>query len=77
VAIHNYEPRPRRDKRGDDLISEELPFGALWYYGPNAASNAVSYAKFYSRAKDAVIRVLDHDGNVIEKHEQKVLLQRG
>jgi hypothetical protein len=22
--------RPRKDKRGVDLISDELPFGALW-----------------------------------------------
>jgi hypothetical protein len=23
--------RPRKDKRGADLISEVLPFGRLWY----------------------------------------------
>ena len=32
---------PRKDKRGVDLISDALPFGRLWYDGPNAASNAV------------------------------------
>jgi len=31
VAIHNYEVRPRKDKRGVNLIGEALPFGALWY----------------------------------------------
>jgi hypothetical protein len=36
---------------------------------PNAASNAVGYAKFYSRSHDAVIRVYDEAGNVIETHE--------
>jgi hypothetical protein len=28
---HVYEVRPRRDKRGFDLISDRLPFGGLWY----------------------------------------------
>ena len=30
-ANHVYEIRPRKDKRGFDLISEALPFGRLWY----------------------------------------------
>jgi len=51
--------RPRNDKRGIDLISEALPFGRLWDGGPNAAPNAVSYAKFCSRSHQAVIRVYD------------------
>ena len=25
------EVRPRKDKRGVDLISDVLPFGGLWY----------------------------------------------
>jgi len=37
--------------------------------GQNAASNAVDYAKFFSRSHDAVIRVYDQAGNVIEAHE--------
>jgi hypothetical protein len=36
---------------------------------PNAFSNAVDYAKFLSRSHDAVIRVCDQAGNVIETHE--------
>jgi hypothetical protein len=47
-----------------------ISMGRLWYDGPNAASNAVSYAKFYSRSHHAVIRVYDEAGNVIETHEQ-------
>ena len=31
--------------------------------------NAVDYAKFRSRSHDAVIRVYDEAGNVIETHE--------
>ena len=43
------ELRPRKDKRGGDLISDALPFGWPWYGEPNAISNAVGYAKFYNR----------------------------
>ena len=31
--------------------------------------NAIDYAKFHSRSHDAVIRVYDVAGNVIETHE--------
>ena len=37
----------------------------------NAVSNAIGYAQHYSRAHDAVIRVYDDAGNVIETHEHK------
>jgi len=47
-----------------------LRFGALWYAGPNAITNAIGFAKFFSRSHDAVIRVYDEAGNVIETHEQ-------
>jgi hypothetical protein len=69
--MHFYEVRLRKDKRGFDLISDVLPFGRLWYGEPNAASNAVDYAQFYSRSHHAIIRVYDAAGNVIETHEQK------
>ena len=64
-----YEVRPLKDKRSVDLISDALPFGWLWYDGPNAASNAIGYTKFRSRSHHAVIRVYDDVGNVIEMHE--------
>jgi hypothetical protein len=67
--LHAYEIRPRKDHRGVDLISDVLPFGLLWHGEPNAISNAVDYAKFRSRSHDAVIRVFDTAGNVIETHE--------
>jgi len=51
------------------LISDALPFGRLWYAEPNAISNALDYAKFRSRSDDAVIRMYDGTGNVIETHE--------
>ena len=68
AVIHSYEVRPRKDKRDVDLISDALPFGRLWYAEPNAISNAVGYAKFYSRSHPAVIRVFDESGTVIETH---------
>ena len=33
-----YEVRPRKDKRGVDLISDVLSFGRLWYDGRNAST---------------------------------------
>ena len=68
--MRNLPPHPRSDKRGVDLIFDVLPFGKLWYGEPDAASNAIGYAKFYSRSHDAVIRVYDDAGNVVETHEQ-------
>jgi hypothetical protein len=56
---HIYEVRPRKDKRGVDLISDALPFGRLWYGEPNAVTNAIDYAMHRSRSHDAVIRVYD------------------
>jgi hypothetical protein len=47
-----------------DLISDALPFGALWYDGPNAVGNAIGYAEHYSRSHDAVIRGYDSSGKV-------------
>jgi hypothetical protein len=68
IPMHSYEVRPRKDKRGVDLISDPLPFGRLWHMQPK---DAVEYAKFYSRSHDAVIRVYDGAGNVIQTHEHK------
>src|SRR6266436_5357403 len=53
---------PRRNKRGVDLISDALPFGHLWYGEPNAASNAVDYAKFRSRLILVDHHTVDHAG---------------
>jgi hypothetical protein len=67
--MHVYEVRPRKDKRGVDLISDAPRFGRLWYGDPNA----IGYATHRSRSHDAVIRVYDDAGNVIETHEQKAI----
>jgi len=69
---HVYEIRPHGDGRVD-LISDVLPFRcACWYSEPDAISNAMAYAKLYSRSHDAVIRVYDEAGDVIWEHEHKV-----
>ena len=43
-TMHVYEVRPRKDRRGVDLISDALPFGRLWYDGTDAVVNAIGYA---------------------------------
>jgi hypothetical protein len=58
---HVYEVRPRLDHRGIDLISDTLPFGGLWYL---EVSDAIDYAKFYSRSHDSVICVYVDAGKV-------------
>jgi hypothetical protein len=63
---HVYEVHPHKDKRGVDLISDALPFGRLWYC---ELANAIDYAKFRSRSHDALVRVYDEAGNVMETHE--------
>jgi len=71
ISIHVYEIRPRGDKRGVDLISDAIPYSPLWYSGLNAIRDAIDHAKFYGGSHDAVIRVYDDAGNVIETREHK------
>ena len=51
------------------LPGSGLPFGRLWYGEPDAISNAIGCAKHFSCSPDAVIRVYDEAGDVIETHE--------
>jgi hypothetical protein len=64
--MHTYDIRPGEDHWGVDLISDMLPFAPLSYL---EVREAVDHAKFYSRSHDAVIRVYDAAGNLIETHE--------
>jgi hypothetical protein len=66
--MHVYEVWPCKDKRGVDLISDALPFGRRWYDTPD---NAIGYVMHSGRSHDAVIRVYDDAGKVIETHEHK------
>ena len=67
-----YEIRPRKERDGFDLISDRLRRGPIWYAGPDAVRNAVSFAKYCSRSRSrrAIIRVFNESGNVTEAHEQ-------
>jgi hypothetical protein len=42
TSQHLYEIRPRKDRRGIDLIGERLPLGVLWFEGPDAIEDAVN-----------------------------------
>ena len=70
---HVYEVRPRKDKRGVDLISDVLPFGRLCYGEPNVISNA----HFYSRSHDAVIRVYDEPATWSRRTSTRAISENG
>ena len=61
---HVYEIRPRKDRRGIDLIGERLPLGVLWFEGPDAIEDAVNYARSFSYSHLAIIRVFDQSGTL-------------
>jgi hypothetical protein len=65
--MHVYEIRPRKDKRGFDLICPTRCH--LAGSGTSKFRNAIGYAEFRSRSCNVVIRVYDDAGNVIETHE--------
>jgi hypothetical protein len=57
------------ESRRAGLISDALPYSPLWYRGTNAIRDAIGHANVCSRSHDAVIRIYDDAGNVIETHE--------
>jgi hypothetical protein len=61
-----YEIRPRKDRRGFDLIGDRLPLGLLWFEGPDAMGDAVNYARVFSRSHPAIIRVFHQSGAVAD-----------
>ena len=68
IPTHVYEVRPRRDHDAVDLISYVLPQGRRTFSGPGAVTQAINYAKFYSRAYRTAIGVYNAAGDVIETH---------
>jgi hypothetical protein len=68
-STREYQIQPRKHHRGVDLFSDVLPFGHLWYGEPKAVRNAIDCAMHHSRSHDAVVRVYDAAGDVIETHE--------
>ncbi len=69
-ALANVSRLPLTERTEAAGLALALPFGRLWYDGPNAISNAIGYATHRRRSHDAVIRVYDESGNVIETHER-------
>jgi hypothetical protein len=68
TAVHStreYEIQPRKHHRGDDLFSDVLPFGHLWYGEPKAVINASAYTMHRGRSRHTVIRVYYDAGNLI------------
>jgi hypothetical protein len=52
-----YEVRPRKDKRGVDLISDVLPLVGLWYDKPDDAGGyAASFTASSHNAVDSRLR---------------------
>jgi len=60
---------PNRNRPTSRSISRQTAIGRLW---DTKISHAIGYAMHRSRSDDAVIRVYDPAGNVIETHEHKV-----
>ena len=65
TSQHVYEIRPRKDKRGVDLISDALPFGRLYHGEPDAISNAMGYALQRSRSTSCCDPVYDDNRPVL------------
>jgi hypothetical protein len=58
-----YEIRPRKDRRGVDLISNVLPLGRLSYGEPNAIGNPIGYAtlqRIEMMEQNVTIDTLEH-----------------
>jgi len=51
------------------LLSRYIVVIDFRYGERNAVTSAIGYAMYYSRSPDAVIRVYDAAGNVLETHE--------
>ena len=67
--MHTYEVRPRKDHRRV-LLSDALPLGPRsGAASPNAINNAIATPSFAAVHIDAVIRVYDEGGNLVETHE--------
>ena len=67
-TMHAYEVRPRKDKRGVDLISVALPFGRLLYGESQAVSNAVAYAQFYSCVTYCTLQFVNRRAMVVHEN---------
>jgi hypothetical protein len=69
-AACRTSPKLRHGRTSDLPQCAAIRSGRLWYL---EVDEAVGYAMHSSRSHDAVIRVYDAAGNVIETHEHKAL----
>jgi hypothetical protein len=81
-TMHVYEVRPRKDKRGVDLISDVLPFGRLWYGEPDAVANAaILFSILYKLSLDILPRSFKdlewHKGKKTRHRRHLTLLPQG
>ena len=67
--MHNYEARPDKDHRSVDRISYAVPIGRFVVRRAERSRQCIGYAKHRSSLYDAVIRVYDDAGNLIDMHE--------
>ena len=57
--LHGHQTLSRTRETFKSTTFRCAPFGRLWYGEPDAVSNAIGFAEFYSRSHDAVICVYD------------------
>jgi hypothetical protein len=72
LIFHKRGARAGDDARAlflRNTAEERAEFSGSVPIASSSATSAVGYAKFYSSSQDAVIRVYDEAGNVIETHE--------
>ena len=67
--MHVYELRPRKDKRGVDLISDALTFGRCGTMARMRSATQSDRRSFAARSQDALIRICDEASNVIETYD--------
>jgi uncharacterized membrane-anchored protein len=69
VATHIYERRPRKDRRGFDLISAAFHSVASGTANQTRSATQSTTQSFTADHIDTVIRVYNEAGNVIQTHE--------
>src|SRR5258707_7849698 len=68
-AMHHYKIRPRKDRRGADLVSDALPFGSLVVWRAERSQQRNRLCKTSQLFTQCLDSRCDERGNVIETHE--------
>jgi hypothetical protein len=69
IDVYDVPPPQRSSRHRSDFQCTAVPSALI--AERDSLSHAIGYAQFYSRSRDAVIRVYDDADNVIETHEHK------